>query len=100
MGPGFTAEASVYRTIYSYVSAHRLVGDSGIVALLQCGALGQACCRAPEASQNIPAFGPIVSCQTGLGCDIDTGRCVSPCGGAGQPCCDGPETRATKWTAD
>lgn len=65
-----------------------------------CGALGQTCCRAPAASQNIPVFGPIVSCQQGLGCDITTNKCVSPCGGTGQACCDGPETRAIKWTAD
>ena len=66
----------------------------------QCGALGQSCCRAPAASQNIPAFGPLVACQTGLGCDIVTNKCVAPCGGTGQACCDGPETRAPKWTPD
>lgn len=64
----------------------------------RCGALGEACCRAPY--QNVPAFGPLVSCQQGLGCDITTNQCVSTCGGPGQVCCDGPETRAPKWTAD
>ncbi len=68
--------------------------------LIACGALGKACCRAPTASQNVPAFGPLVSCQHGLGCDITTNRCVSTCGGPGQVCCDGPETRAPKWTPD
>jgi len=67
---------------------------------LRCGALGKACCHAPTASQNVPAFGPLVSCQQGLGCDITIGKCVSSCGGTGQVCCDGPETRALKWTAD
>lgn len=67
---------------------------------LRCGAQGEACCRAPAASQNVPAFGPLVACNTGLGCDIVTNTCVSPCGGSGQVCCDGPETRAPKWTAD
>lgn len=66
----------------------------------RCGALGEACCRAPEAVQNVAVFGPLVSCQEGLGCDLASGRCVAPCGGTGQPCCDGPETRALKWTAD
>src|SRR5262245_45357288 len=64
----------------------------------RCGGLGEACCRAPEASQNIPAFGPLVGCNKGLGCDITTNTCVANCGGAGQVCCDGPETRAPKWT--
>jgi hypothetical protein len=66
----------------------------------RCGGLGERCCRAPEASQNIPAFGPLVSCNKGLGCDITTNTCVANCGGTGQVCCDGPETRAPKWTAD
>jgi hypothetical protein len=67
---------------------------------MPCGALGQACCRPPAASQ-IPAdLGPIVGCQQSLGCDITSGKCVSPCGDTGQVCCDGPETRATKWMAD
>jgi hypothetical protein len=73
--------------------------DGPFVTLIPCGALGKACCRAPARSQNIPAFGPIVSCQQGLGCDITTNKCVSTCGGTGQVCCDGPETRATRWTA-
>lgn len=62
-----------------------------------CGALGQTCCRAPV--QNVAAYGPLVSCQTGLGCDITTNTCVAACGNPGQVCCDGPETRAPKWTA-
>lgn len=65
-----------------------------------CGAQGQQCCRAPASSQNLPAFGPLVACQQGLGCDITTNLCVSSCGGTGQACCDGPETRALKWTED
>jgi hypothetical protein len=66
----------------------------------RCGTLGKACCRAPDASQNPAAFGPLVSCKEGLGCDISSNTCVSPCGGTGQVCCDGPETRAPKWTVD
>jgi hypothetical protein len=65
-----------------------------------CGGLGQACCRPPITSYLPPDLGPIVSCQSGLGCDVTADRCVSPCGGPGQPCCDGPERRATKWDAD
>jgi hypothetical protein len=72
--------------------------DSPFPTVIPCGALGKACCRAPAALQNIPAFGPVVSCQKGLGCDITTNKCVSTCGGTGQVCCDGPETRATKWS--
>ena len=74
--------------------------DSPLPTAVSCGALGKACCRAPAASQNVPAFGPLVSCQKGLGCDITTNKCVSTCGIPGQVCCDGPETRAPKWTAD
>lgn len=66
---------------------------------IKCGAAGEACCRAPAASQ-VPSLGPLVACQVGLGCDIQTNTCVAPCGGTGQVCCDGPETRAPKWTAD
>ena len=66
---------------------------------LKCGAAGEACCRAPASSQ-VPSLGPLVACNVGLGCDIQTNTCVSPCGGTGQVCCDGPETRAPKWTAD
>ena len=72
--------------------------DRPFPTAIPCGALGKACCRAPL--QNVPGFGPLVSCQQGLGCDITTNKCVSPCGGTGQVCCDGPETRAPKWTAD
>jgi hypothetical protein len=64
-----------------------------------CGGLGNVCCRAPSALAN-PAFGPLVACQEGLGCDITTNKCVKPCGVTGGVCCDGPETRAPKWTAD
>jgi hypothetical protein len=116
--PGFTAETSLYAAGASYRSfatrSDRLIG--GIVIerawtvgigreviglnprYTRCGGLGESCCRAPY--QNVAAFGPLVGCQAGLGCDVTTGKCVSPCGGAGQPCCDGPETRAPKWTAD
>jgi hypothetical protein len=74
--------------------------DGPFPTAFPCGALGKPCCRAPAASQNIPAFGPLVGCQQGLGCDLTTNTCVSACGGPGQVCCDGPETRAAKWTAD
>ena len=47
------------------------------VTAIPCGELGKACCRAPARSQNLPAFGPVVSCQQGLGCDITTNKCVS-----------------------
>lgn len=74
--------------------------DSPFPSAVPCGGLGKACCRAPAASQNVPVFGPLVSCQQGMGCDITTNKCVSACGGPGQVCCDGPETRAAKWTAE
>lgn len=67
---------------------------------LICGGLGQTCCHAPKSLQNLTAFGPLVSCDRGLGCDITTDRCVSSCGSPGQACCDGPETRALKWTTE
>jgi hypothetical protein len=87
------------------VSTTRDLGSLGYVDnpfpfAVPCGALGKDCCRAPAGSQNISAFGPLVSCQEGLGCDITTNKCVSPCGSPGQVCCDGPETRAPKWTPD
>jgi hypothetical protein len=113
--PGFTAQTSLYRTSTSYrglaTGSDRLTG--GVIASggwtstfasevtrlnPWCGAVGGPCCRAPF--QNVPAFGPLVSCQEGLGCDVTTNKCVSTCGGPGQVCCDGPETRALKWTAD
>jgi hypothetical protein len=65
-----------------------------------CGGPGQTCCRPFFGPPPDPALGPIVSCQTGFGCDVTINRCTSPCGSPGQPCCDGPDTRATKWTAD
>lgn len=122
--PGFTAATSLYKSSSNYpglvTSSDRLIGEivnantwttfdlkspwvkiRGDLSIFQrCGGLGEACCRAPAASQNIPAFGPIVGCDKGLGCDIATNKCVSGCGGPGQVCCDGPETRAPKWTAD
>jgi hypothetical protein len=85
--PGFTGLVSLYATNRIWYSLIRA-----------CGKAGEACCEAPY--QNLPAFGPLVSCDQGLGCDITTKTCVSPCGGPGQPCCDGPKTRAPKWTAD
>jgi hypothetical protein len=103
--PGFTADISLYRGSGQYhltPNPHLMI--SSLIQLLKylpffrCGALGEACCRAPF--QNVPAFGPLVSCQQGLGCDITTDKCVSTCGGPGQVCCDGPETRAPKWTAN
>ena len=103
--PGFSADATLYRSAGRYFATLKGWG-SGIyvegpsIHAFLCGGLGQRCCRAPAASQNIPAFGPLVSCDKGLGCDITTNTCVSNCGGIGQPCCDGPETRAPKWTAD
>lgn len=65
---------------------------------IKCGAQGEACCRPP--GTHPPSLGPLVACQTGLGCNIQTNTCEQPCGGTGQVCCDGPETRAPKWTAD
>lgn len=74
------------------------IQDRPYVAALTCGALGQSCCKPPGA---VPAsLGPLVSCKSGLGCDLANDVCVQPCGGPGQACCDGPETRAPKWTAD
>jgi hypothetical protein len=75
--------------------------DSPVVdrPFLRCGAAGEACCQPPGGAHSSPSLGPLVSCQTGLGCDVTTLTCVSPCGGNGQVCCDGPETRAVKWTA-
>ena len=70
------------------------------LTFLQCGAVGQACCRPPASAQNSASLGPLVACQTGLGCDVAANVCVTPCGSAGQVCCDGPETRAVKWTKD
>jgi hypothetical protein len=120
--PEFTAQASLYSTSASYrglaAGSDHLTGEvvtgggwtrifgsevAWVKALggwqsASCGALGKACCQSPF--QNVPAFGPLVSCEQGLGCDITTGKCVSPCGGPGKPCCDGPQTRAPKWTAD
>ncbi|KAH8742636.1 hypothetical protein BGZ57DRAFT_919963 [Hyaloscypha finlandica] len=60
-----------------------------------CGSEGQECCTPSFAT--IPEYGPLVKCDTGLGCDLTTSTCVSPCGAPGEPCCDGPETRALKW---
>jgi hypothetical protein len=65
---------------------------------VKCGGAGEACCRPP--GTHAPSLGPLVACNVGLGCDVQTNKCVSPCGGTGQVCCDGPETRAVKWTAD
>jgi hypothetical protein len=120
--PGFAAQVSLYRTTLSYLGLATSSGRStGRIAAGDlaptfgrgfdvayfksvlpfnnwCGAPGQRCCLAPF--QNLPAFGPLVSCQRGLGCDVTTNKCVSPCGGSGQVCCDGPETRALKWTAE
>lgn len=66
---------------------------------IKCGGAGEACCKPPGAGQ-MSGVGPLVACNVGLGCDIQTNTCVQPCGGTGQVCCDGPETRAPKWTAD
>jgi len=63
---------------------------------LRCGLLGNECCQAP-----IPLtspLGPLVRCNSGLGCDVLSDRCVQPCGEPGQVCCDGPDTRAPRWT--
>ena len=70
-----------------------------ITAIVPCGDAGQRCCRAPAHAQN-PAFGPLVHCNAGLGCNISTNTCQAPCGGEGQVCCDGPETRALRWTPE
>jgi hypothetical protein len=74
------------------------IGNHFPPPLFTCGGLGDSCCWAPI--QNLPAYGPLVSCDIGLGCDIAANKCVANCGGPGQVCCDGPETRALKWTAD
>jgi hypothetical protein len=66
--------------------------------ILQCGGVGQSCCRPPVTPS--ADLGPVVACKVGLGCDIATNTCITPCGGPGQVCCDGPETRAVKWTPD
>src|SRR5664279_719656 len=89
--PGFTASTSVYLTRRSWYTVF-------IPWFIPCGMLGGPCCEAPH--QNLPAYGPLVSCDQGLGCDVATKTCVAPCGGPGQPCCDGPDTSALKWTAD
>lgn len=100
------ADGTIYPTlsindlVKSSLALTDLYVDRPFPTYFPCGALGKACCRAPTASQNVPAFGPLVSCQQGLGCDITTNKCVSTCGSPGQVCCDGPETRAPKWTAD
>src|SRR4029453_2316025 len=96
--PGFTADISLHRGSGQYYLTLSSVWGYGIHPFLRCGGLGQPCCHAPF--QNVPAFGPLVSCEQGLGCDITINKCVSPCGGPGQVCCDGPQTRAPKWTAD
>jgi hypothetical protein len=96
--PGFSAETSLYKTSLAAKSLFSSIYLDRPSPFLRCGALGKACCRSPF--QNVPAFGPLVSCQQGLGCDIRTNKCVSTCGGPGQVCCDGPETRAPKWTPD
>ena len=63
-----------------------------------CGTAGQSCCKPPH---DPPAgLGPLVRCNSGLGCDIATNVCVSSCGTPGKVCCDGPETRSPGWTAD
>lgn len=116
--PGYAAEACLYRTALPYriaaasgtastASADHLAPQDRILStpisvgnlpikIFFCGQLGQACCQGPQ----IAGLGPLVACDTGLGCDIAQNVCVQPCGGAGQPCCDGPETRALKWTSD
>ena len=63
-----------------------------------CGAVGQSCCE-PNIPLN-PAYGPLVKCNSGLGCDITTKTCVSPCGEPGGVCCDASDTRALGWTRD
>lgn len=81
---------------YYVVDRYHLAGSSYFI---RCGGAGEACCRPPGALAN-PAFGHLVACNNGLGCDVQSRTCVQPCGAAGQVCCDGPETRAVKWTAD
>lgn len=90
--PGLTAALSLY-----VGSAHYRTVVS--LADLTCGGLGQPCCK-PRFPYDPNVAGIMVRCNQGLGCDIQTGKCVSDCGRPGRPCCDGPETRAPKWTAD
>jgi hypothetical protein len=114
--PGFSAETSLYGAAAHYLTlsggwqvqkltpfltlSDVLRSPFGGIGQYFCGGVGQACCRPPNSVQYSPSLGPIVSCGTGLGCDVTTGKCTAACGSPGQPCCDGPETRATKWTPD
>ena len=66
---------------------------------LKCGGVGEACCTPPGGAM-VSGVGPLVACNVGLGCNLQTNTCVQPCGGTGQVCCDGPETNAPKWTAN
>jgi hypothetical protein len=70
--------------------------DALNVSTLFCGSLGGVCCRPPVSVP--PDLGPIVSCNDGLGCDVQNNVCVQPCGDTSQVCCDGSKTRAIKWT--
>lgn len=69
------------------------------IAQAFCGKLGFQCCR-PPAGSSAAAQPNLVTCDAGLGCDVDTNRCVQPCGGDGQACCDGPTTVAPRWTIE
>lgn len=79
----------------------RVLRPRDIVPLLvQCGGPRQVCCTPPRPIDFPATSGPLVTCNTGLGCDLASNTCVSPCGRAGQVCCDGPDTRAPQWTSD
>ena len=96
----FTGIPLVFLLIFPWPASAVHLTDSPVIVvpnLRLCGNLGNKCCRPPIGGSD-SSFGPLVSCDVGLGCDITTDRCVSPCGGEGQVCCDGPETRALKWT--
>jgi hypothetical protein len=100
--PGFTAASSLYRsqTLYRTATLSPIqpysMSNRNAPPQHPCGASGQICCHAPASVSNV--YGPLVHCNTGLGCDINSDQCVQPCGGPGQACCDGPETRALEWT--
>jgi hypothetical protein len=106
--PGFTAEASVYRTSGSYrtvvsgasvmapsdsislpafswadLISHSMIDLMGDIDILwnRCDTPGSPCCRA-DSEVKTP------HCHKGLGCNLTTNQCER-CGGPGQVCCDG-----------
>ncbi len=107
--PGFTAEASLYRTNGRYRAgvAASGNGDPGTIDLVvpsgfnwlsrisvsvdanlllpqHCEEIGKPCCRSDSGVK-----GP--HCHNGLGCNVNSGLCEA-CGKPGQVCCDGHYT--------